>query len=666
MLKFSGSRVILLHIIVLALILGGCDALSSSDNGGGERRPTLPSNVLPVDADATSEAAGTSWETAYSDLQVALDSAEAGDEVWVASGTYVPTEPRDSGDERTAAFEIPSGVSVYGGFSGDEQERQTRDPDANATVLSGDRGVEGESADNSYHVVVTDGADAETTLRGVIVEQGNANGDDLSRNVGGGLYNDEGRLTVRNVTFRDNRAVAAGGLYDTSGVTRLEAVTFENNQAFDGSGGGAVFDTDGQIQLRNVTFRQNEATIFGGGLYNLTNLTATAVVFEENLADGEEAGVGDGGGLNSAFGQLTIRNAEFIGNEANDAGGGAVVFETASKSERRTRSEDFGKSRDVDEPIEHRAGVERGPLYPENIPHTKEVSSGAKVASGPSLENVVFRGNRARRAGGLLNQRTDMVMDDAVFENNRAGGEGEAAEDGGGLLTFAGDGSVRNATFEENEAGDTGGGVHSVSATTTAVDVVFRENQANGSGGGLWAEGGEPMYVNTLFVNNSTGERGGGIGTLFSRLTLRGVTITQNSAQNGGHALFNTEGNRVVSPEVINCILWGNGNGTAGTEVATANGGQPRFVHSVVSGSGGSGSWDSSYGRDGGGNLDRDPEFVVGSPRLTSGSPAIDAGIGRYIATKHDDTDLDDNPRIVDGDGDGEEDMDLGAYEYQP
>jgi hypothetical protein len=74
---------------------------------------------------------GQSWETAYHRIGDAVQAATHGDVIWVASGTSNGT------------VILPSGVSLYGGFNG--LENNLRDPwsnlttvDANGYVNSGD------------------------------------------------------------------------------------------------------------------------------------------------------------------------------------------------------------------------------------------------------------------------------------------------------------------------------------------------------------------------------------------------------------------------------------------------------------------------------------------------------------------------------------------------
>ena len=66
------------------------------------------------------------------------------------------------------------------------------------------------------------------------------------------------------------------------------------------------------------------------------------------------------------------------------------------------------------------------------------------------------------------------------------------------------------------------------------------------------------------------------------------------------------------------------------------------------------------------GNIDADPLFAFPTnPRLTAGSPCIDSG-SHDVLPELDSTDLDGTVLPVDGDGDGQALLDMGAYEYVP
>jgi hypothetical protein len=61
---------------------------------------------------------GLNWECAMSDLQLAINSAAAGEQVWVAGGTYLPV---------SGVFSMKEGVKIYGGFAGTEASLANRD-----------------------------------------------------------------------------------------------------------------------------------------------------------------------------------------------------------------------------------------------------------------------------------------------------------------------------------------------------------------------------------------------------------------------------------------------------------------------------------------------------------------------------------------------------------
>ena len=105
--------------------------------------------VIFVNAEVEKPGDGKSWATAFKSLTVALESAQEGMSIWVAGGTYLPTE----GNDRNAGFRLKEGVSVYGGFAGMESSLDQRDWEKNRTVLSGDIGRQNHKEDNCYHVV---------------------------------------------------------------------------------------------------------------------------------------------------------------------------------------------------------------------------------------------------------------------------------------------------------------------------------------------------------------------------------------------------------------------------------------------------------------------------------------------------------------------------------
>src|SRR5436190_14052305 len=80
---------------------------------------------------------GTSWGTAYLDLQQALAAAVSGDQIRVADGTYRPTDTTD----RTISFELKTGVSLVGGYAGfGAANPDERNVSLYPSVLSGDIG----------------------------------------------------------------------------------------------------------------------------------------------------------------------------------------------------------------------------------------------------------------------------------------------------------------------------------------------------------------------------------------------------------------------------------------------------------------------------------------------------------------------------------------------
>jgi parallel beta-helix repeat protein len=273
--------------------------------------------VIYVKGDATGTGDGSSWGDAYTDLQLALNAAYSGDEVWVAAGTYRPS----SGNDRTATFQMESGVALYGGFSGGERVRERRDWKAYVTILSGDIGTAGDNSDNSYHVVTGSEADETAVLDGFTVTGGNADGN-LSEgyNLGAGMYNEHGSPTVANCTFDNNTAAWDGGgiySYGHSDLT-LTNCTFSANSA--GWFGGGMFNWVSDPALVGCTFDTNSARR-GGGMYNWVS----DAILDDCTFTGNSA-VEHGGGILNWIGHVTLARCIFEGNSAIEHGGGLYLL----------------------------------------------------------------------------------------------------------------------------------------------------------------------------------------------------------------------------------------------------------------------------------------------------------------------------------------------------
>lgn len=98
--------------------------------------------VIYVKANATGANDGSSWQDAFTQLQPAIDAATAADQIWVAGGTYYPTQQRIAGVNRSRSFVIPdakNGLRIFGGFAGTETQLSQRvNPQAHVSRLSGD------------------------------------------------------------------------------------------------------------------------------------------------------------------------------------------------------------------------------------------------------------------------------------------------------------------------------------------------------------------------------------------------------------------------------------------------------------------------------------------------------------------------------------------------
>ncbi|MEO9871815.1 choice-of-anchor Q domain-containing protein [Ekhidna sp.] len=254
---------------------------------------TTAQNTYYVDVNATTGLKdGSSWTNAFTDLQPALDEAQPGDEVWVAQGTYLPTESpnQTSTDTRDKSFHLDKDIRLYGGFTGTETQLDQRDFQSNLTILSGDFNDDdatygmGESlqisdnGENAYHVMITAKLSSHAIIDGFTIKSGHAHGTGGSitfsgilfmRSMGGGMINRDSSPSMTNIIFEENKGLHGGGLLNRSSSPSISNVTFTRNYASNAA--GMLNHQSSFPIISSTSFIGNRAQHNGGGMSNNSN-----------------------------------------------------------------------------------------------------------------------------------------------------------------------------------------------------------------------------------------------------------------------------------------------------------------------------------------------------------------------------------------------------------
>ncbi len=276
-------------------------------------------DIYYVDQNATGfPEDGSSWATAYTDLQSALSSANSGAEVWVAAGTYTP------GTLEADSFTIPDNVTVLGGFNGTETTADERNWAANPTILSGDLNNSlTENPGDSHTIVTMLGNNIE--INGFYIQWGYADdGTDNSHPAigrsGAGIYNN-GNNRIYNCNIRSNVAdttddpeIGIGaGLVSFGGTLDIINCLFNSNRA--SANGGAISAESGTINIINCTITNNNANKGGGVHFFNGNVHATNTVFTNN--NGTNGNINDDGGSGTGTANHCLFYNTTTGNDGN-------------------------------------------------------------------------------------------------------------------------------------------------------------------------------------------------------------------------------------------------------------------------------------------------------------------------------------------------------------
>ena len=246
---------------------------------------------------------GMSWRFAYRDLQDALERARAGcgSEIWVAAGTYKPTQnPADT----DANFALVNGVSLYGGFPTGGGLRNWM---TNQTILDGNLGEY-----RVNYVVQAQDVNEATILDGFTIIKGseigiycNGGSPTIANNIiqqsawGIGCENNSSPV-IKACWIQDN---VYGIGYANSVLTVTDCIIANNNPGY-GIYGDVNYGLNSQLTVTNSIIRFNGYN----GIY-LINMLSTTIKnnwIHNNLSDGIY--------ITGQSGQSLVRNNTIVHN----------------------------------------------------------------------------------------------------------------------------------------------------------------------------------------------------------------------------------------------------------------------------------------------------------------------------------------------------------------
>ena len=427
---------------------------------------------------ATGTGDGSSWTDAAGSIQNMIDVSSSGDQIWIAGGNY----------SLSITLQMKSGVHVYGGFAGTENDTSQRvknDLDkngtiepwefTNATVLEGrtyNRTV-GIKASNLTIKTVLDGISVTKYEQSAIAIENNSvfvmcnntisENSNGQYNAGGGIYISGGStVDIHNNNISKNSAgqynAAGGGIYISGGSTvdihnniisensANESISYGTHE---GSGGGICI-VGSIVSLHNNTILRN-GSCFGGGI-NISEVSTVDIhnnIISENSASGSVSynSIGAGGGITTSGSTVDIHNNVISENYARNAGGIAASG----------------------------GGVFTVNIHNNTISGNSAYSGGGVSIGGINLYNNIISENKANKYGGgvYVNGKCN-IINNLISNNNLE----DKSSYGGGIILDESNAMLINNTIVYNN-GETGGGVCCVTSSPILINNILYGNSSS-------------------------------------------------------------------------------------------------------------------------------------------------------------------------------------------
>jgi uncharacterized repeat protein (TIGR02543 family) len=314
-----------------------------------------------------------------------------------------------------------------------------------------------------------------------------------------------------------NNATKGGGVYVSgSGVFSMFGGKISGNKA---DQGGGVYNDNSECNISdNAVIASNTARI-GGGVFNtgsnaMFTMSGGEIAYNEAISGSES---GNGGGVYNSNSTFTMSGGEIVYNKCGSSGGGVYN-------------------------INGIVNMDTGAILSNNAIYGGGVYNYGYSGSGASftMSGGIISGNEVRYGGGVYNtgSRSTFTLTGGEISGNKATlGSTSTSGFGGGVYN---DGTViMNGGKISGNTANFGGGVFNYFGTYTMSgnSIITNNNITLGqhSGGGVYNYGYFTMQDNAEISNNSA-PWGGGIFNEYNTFTMKGGTITGNTATvgNGG------------------------------------------------------------------------------------------------------------------------------------
>jgi Right handed beta helix region len=140
------------------------------------------------------------------------------------------------------------------------------------------------------------------------------NSSDAASGDGGGIYNNQGTITITNSTISGNSAEAGDGIFNTGGMMTITNSTISGNSASSGGVAGGIYNfTGGTMTITNSTVSGNSTTDIGGIFNNGGTMTIS-----NSTISGNSATTVNVGGIENSSGTVNVKDTIIAGNTSQD------------------------------------------------------------------------------------------------------------------------------------------------------------------------------------------------------------------------------------------------------------------------------------------------------------------------------------------------------------